>query len=75
MEDGKWIGISALAISGLFAWLQRRDSMRYSVEMADMRREAEINAIRCAAETDALKRQNAVQAAQIADCLNSHAAA
>ena len=42
MENGAtWIGVAALAISALFAWLNKRDQLRHDAEIITLKQQSQ----------------------------------
>jgi len=39
MNDAGWIGLATLAVTGLFAWLNKRDSLRHDTELRDLKQQ------------------------------------
>lgn len=56
MNEGGWLGIAALGISALFAWLNKRDSLRHDSENAALKAQNATQAVQIADNANDLKK-------------------
>jgi septal ring factor EnvC (AmiA/AmiB activator) len=52
MNEGGWVGVASLFVAGLFAWLNKRDSLRHDADVAAVKAQNAVQADQIAALTD-----------------------
>jgi hypothetical protein len=75
MNEGGWLGVAALAISGLFAWLNKRDALRHDSELKDVKSQNAQQATQIAtltSSTQACKEEHAATQGKLDACEEKH---
>ncbi|QJW98719.1 hypothetical protein [Frigoriglobus tundricola] len=75
MNEGGWVGVAGLFVAGLFAWLNKRDSLRHDSELQSLKTQNATQAAQIAevkADTTRCKDEHAETKAELKDCHGKH---